>query len=201
MIVAAAKIDQLGKKMGMWFFLFTEIIFFGGMFILYAIYRYRYALDFHTAAAGENLVLGSLNTVILLTSSYTIALAIAAVKREETLLSTRLQLATVAMGAAFLVIKYLEWHGKIELGYYPNAPLLLKLNRGEILFFGLYFVMTGLHGLHVLIGCIVITCTASLTHRKIISKNSFSFLENTGLYWHFVDIIWIYLFPLFYLIT
>ncbi|MDD5171123.1 MAG: cytochrome c oxidase subunit 3 family protein [Syntrophales bacterium] len=195
------QIDHMGKKMGMWFFIFTEILFFGGMFLLYSIFRSVYVQDFHTAAAAENIFLGTINTIILLTSSYTIALSISAVKRGETLLSRRLQLATIAMGAAFLVIKYFEWSAKIDLGIYPNSPILLKLKKGEILFFGLYYVMTGLHGLHVLVGCVVIGFMVYFTQRGVINGNSFSRLENTGLYWHFVDIVWIYLYPLFYLIT
>jgi cytochrome c oxidase subunit III len=194
-------IDNEGKKIGMWFFLFTEILFFGGMFLLYSIYRFKYAHDFHTAAATENILLGTINTVILLTSSLTIALAISAVRRGQTILSMRLQTATVLMGTVFLVIKYLEWSAKITSGLYPNSPVLLKLPPGEILFFGLYYVMTGLHGLHVLVGCIVISFMIYYTKREKINQGSYARLENTGLYWHFVDIVWIYLYPLFYLIT
>jgi cytochrome c oxidase subunit III len=195
------KIDYTGKKMGMWFFLFTEILFFGGMFVLYAIYRYKFAQDFHARAAEENILLGTVNTVILLTSSFTIALSIAAVKKGMKALSLKLQLATILMGVTFLVIKYFEWRAKIDLGIYPDSPVLLKLNKGVILFFGLYYVMTGLHGLHVLVGCVVIGFMAYFTNRRTIDSKNYVRLENTGLYWHFVDIVWIYLFPLFYLIT
>ncbi len=185
----------------MWFFLFTEILFFGGVFLLYSIFRYQYADDFHRGAAGENLLLGTVNTAILLTSSYTIALSIAAVKRGERLLSARLQLATILMGLAFLAVKYFEWNAKIALGLYPDSPVLLKLGKGEILFFGLYYVMTGLHGLHVLVGCVVIAFMLFFTVEETIDRENYARLENTGLYWHFVDIVWIYLYPLFYLIT
>ena len=194
-------IDQTGKKMGMWFFLFTEILFFGGMFLLYSIFRYQYAGDFHRSAAGENLLLGTINTAILLTSSYAIALSIAAVKRGEKVRSSLLQLATILMGLAFLTIKYVEWEAKIALGLYPDSPVLLKLGKGEVLFFGLYYVMTGLHGLHVLVGCVVIAFMVAFTHAGTIGRGNYARLENTGLYWHFVDIVWIYLYPLFYLIT
>jgi cytochrome c oxidase subunit 3 len=194
-------IDYEGKKIGMWMFLFTELLFFGGMFLLYSVFRYRFALDFHNAAANENIVLGSVNTFILLTSSLTIALAIAAMRKGKGRLSAALQLATIAMGIAFLVIKYAEWTQKIGLGLYPNSPVLLQKSPGEILFFGLYYVMTGIHGLHVLIGIGVISCMVFFTARKKITRQNSIRLENTGLYWHFVDIIWIYLFPLFYLIT
>jgi len=194
-------IDYEGKKIGMWMFLFTELLFFGGMFLLYSVFRYRFALDFHNAAANENIVLGSVNTFILLTSSLTIALAIAAMRKGKGRLSAALQLATIAMGIVFLVIKYAEWAQKIGLGLYPNSPVLLQKPPGEILFFGLYYVMTGIHGLHVLIGIGVISCMVFFTVRKKITRQNPIRLENTGLYWHFVDIIWIYLFPLFYLIT
>lgn len=197
----AGHIDQQGKKMGMWFFLLTEILFFGGMFLLYAIFRFQYAQAFHAAAREENLFLGSVNTVILLTSSLTIALAVAAVKRGENLLSSRLQAATILLGLAFLAIKVFEWRTKIILGIYPDSSVLLKLGKGEILFFGLYYVMTGLHGLHVLVGCIVIAFMVFSTRRETTNRGDYARLENTGLYWHFVDIVWIYLFPLFYLIT
>jgi cytochrome c oxidase subunit 3 len=194
-------IDYEGKKIGMWMFLFTELLFFGGMFLLYSVFRYRFALDFHNAAKDENIVLGSVNTFILLTSSFTIALAISAMRKGKSRLSSFLQLATIAMGAAFLVIKYAEWSAKIRLGLYPNSPVLLQKSPGEILFFGLYYVMTGIHGLHVLIGICVIAFMVFFTANKKITRQNPIRLENTGLYWHFVDIIWIYLFPLFYLIT
>lgn len=197
----AGQIDNEGKKMGMWFFLFTEILFFGGMFLLYSVYRYRYAQDFHAAAADENIVLGTINTVILLTSSLTIALAIRAVRTGRKILSMRLQAATALMGAAFLCIKYFEWNSKIVLGLYPNSPHLLELGSGQIMFFGLYYVMTGLHGLHVFIGCAAISFMIYFTGREKITRRNYARLENTGLYWHFVDIVWIYLYPLFYLIT
>lgn len=198
---AGRHIDDTGKKIGMWFFLFTEILFFGGMFLLYSIYRYRYPADFHAAATAEDIVLGAINTVVLLTSSFAIAMSITAVKRGDNRLSCLLQAATIAMGIVFLIIKYFEWTAKISAGIYPNSPVLLQHGKGEIIFFGLYYVMTGLHGLHVLVGIVLISFMVYFTVKGVISRESFSRLENTGLYWHFVDIVWIYLFPLFYLIT
>jgi len=195
------QIDATGKKMAMWFFLFTEILFFGGMFLLYSIFRYEYAQDFHRAAAEESIILGTVNTAILLTSSLCIAFSIAATRRGERFFSSWLQLVTITMGVVFLVIKYFEWMAKIDIGIYPNSPVLLKMAKGEILFFGLYYVMTGLHGLHVLVGCVVISFMLHFTLRQTIDRKNFARLENTGLYWHFVDIVWIYLYPLFYLIT
>ncbi len=193
--------DRLGAKYGMWFFLFTEILFFGGMFILYSVFRAKYAGDFHAAAAEENLLLGSINTAVLLTSSLSIALSISAVKRGSYRLATLLQVATILMGIAFLCIKYIEWTTKITKGIYPDSPVLLKMAPGEILFFGLYYVMTGIHGIHVFVGVCVISFMVYFTVTGNINRENFSKIENTGLYWHFVDIVWIYLFPLFYLIT
>jgi cytochrome c oxidase subunit III len=195
------RIDYKGKKIGMWLFLYTELLFFGGMFLLYSVFRSQYTAEFHAAAMEENLILGSTNTVILLTSSFLIALSIAAIRAGRNRLSLWLQLATIICGIAFLTIKYFEWSAKISKGIYPDSPELLSLGKGETLFFGLYYVMTGIHGLHVLIGVVVISIMLLYTRRGIITKENFVKLENTGLYWHFVDIVWIYLFPLFYLIT
>jgi len=194
-------IDDEGKKIGMWFFLCTEILFFGGMFLLYSIYRNQYAPDFHRAAADEDITMGTINTVILLTSSLLIALAVSAIRKGQMIISMLLQAATIFLGLAFLGIKYWEWSTKIAMGLFPNSPILLQLEPGQIMFFGLYYVMTGLHGLHVLIGCAVISFMIVFTQRGKINRENYTRLENTGLYWHFVDIVWIYLYPLFYLIT
>jgi cytochrome c oxidase subunit III len=195
------RIDYKGKKIGMWFFLFTELLFFGGMFVLYSVYRYKFPQDFHAAAAGENLLIGTINTAILLTSSLSIALSVSAIRKGSRNLSVLLQVVTILFGIAFLVNKYFEWIEKIRSGIYPNSPVLLHYKDGEVLFYSLYYVMTGIHGLHVLIGMLVISFMAVFTLRGAITRENFSKIENTGLYWHFVDIVWIYLFPLFYLIT
>jgi cytochrome c oxidase subunit 3 len=195
------RIDYTGKKIGMWFFLFTEFLFFGGMFLLYSVYRYKFPQDFHIAARDENLLIGSINTAVLLTSSLSIALSVSAIKKGNRNLSVLLQIITILFGIVFLVNKYIEWSEKISKGIYPNSPVILHYKDGEILFYSLYYVMTGIHGLHVLIGIIVISFITVFTIRGAITRENFSKIENTGLYWHFVDIVWIYLFPLFYLIT
>jgi cytochrome c oxidase subunit 3 len=201
MVQAEGQRDRIGAKYGMWFFLFTEILFFGGMFLLYSIYRSKFPVEFHASAAEENLLLGSINTAVLLTSSLFMAVAISAVKKEKYRLSVLFQAATILMGLAFLGIKSVEWSEKFARGIYPNSPVLDKMSMGEILFFGLYYVMTGIHGIHVFIGVCVIAFMVYFTLTGNITKENFSKIENTGLYWHFVDIVWIYLFPLFYLIT
>ncbi len=193
--------DRIGAKYGMWFFLFTEILFFGGMFILYAVYRSKYPAEFHASAGEENLLLGSINTAVLLTSSLFMAVAISAVKKGSYRLSVVFQAATILMGLAFLAIKAVEWYEKVARGIYPNSPVLDKMKMGEILFFGLYYVMTGIHGVHVFIGVCVISFMVYFTLTGNVTQENYSKIENTGLYWHFVDIVWIYLFPLFYLIT
>jgi len=201
--VAAAHVhrDDVGSRMGMWLFLFTELLLFGGMFLLYSVYRFEYADQFHIAAKELNTVLGAFNTAILLTSSLTIALSIIAIQRNQKTLSIVLQIITIVLALFFLVNKYFEWTAKFHHGIYPGSEELLSRNSGEILFFGLYYVMTGLHGLHVIVGMFLIAVMTRLTRKDIITHESYVRLENAGLYWHLVDIIWIFLFPLFYLIT
>ncbi len=193
--------DYTGAKLGMWLFLFTEIILFGGMFLLYSIYRDVHTADFHEAGKEMSVVIGAVNTIILLTSSLTIVLAITAIRSGQKTRSILFQAATIVLGLAFLGNKYIEWSDHIRHGFYPNSPELLSLPHGEILFFGLYYVMTGIHALHVLIGVSVIGFVLVLTSRGRVSSDDFVKLENTALFWHLVDVIWIYLFPLFYLIT
>jgi cytochrome c oxidase subunit 3 len=124
-----------------------------------------------------------------------------AMKKEKTNLSLLLQIVTILSGVLFLVNKFIEWSAHIERGIYPDSPVVLAMSGGEIIFYSLYYVMTGIHGLHVLVGVGLISATVIFTFRRTIGPSNFVKLENTGLYWHFVDIIWIYLFPLFYLIT
>ncbi len=192
--------DYTGAKLGMWFFLFTEILLFGGMFLVYAEYRELNPADFHEAGRDMNVVIGAANTVILLTSSLTMALAIATIKKSLRSRSLAMQAITVLLGILFLVNKYFEWSDHIHHGFYPDSPALLAMSHGKILFFGLYYVMTGIHALHVIIGLGVILFMSVLTLRGRISGDDYVKLENAGLFWHLVDVIWIYLFPLFYLI-
>jgi cytochrome c oxidase subunit III len=193
--------DDVGSRMGMWLFLFTELVLFGGMFILYSVYRFTYADDFHIAAKELNTVVGAFNTAILLTSSLTMVLSIIAIQRNQKSLSLVMQTLTILLGLFFMVNKYFEWTEKFHHGIYPGSEELLAKNSGEILFFGLYYMMTGLHGIHVLVGMILIAIMAVATKRDLINHSNYVRLENIGLYWHLVDIIWIFLFPLFYLIT
>ena len=193
--------DDVGSRMGMWLFLFTELILFGGMFILYSVYRFQYPDEFHLAAKELNTIMGAFNTAVLLTSSLTMVLAIIAIQRDQKALSILMQLITIFLALFFLVNKYFEWSAKFHHGIYPGSEELLAKSSGEILFFGLYYVMTGLHGVHVIVGMVLIAVMTRMTRKDIITKDSYVRLENAGLYWHLVDIIWIFLFPLFYLIT
>lgn len=199
--VAHVHRDDVASRMGMWLFLFTELLLFGGMFFIYSVYRFTHQVDFHLAAKELNTVMGTFNTAILLTSSLTMALSIAAIQKNNKNLSIFFQVITIVLALSFMVNKYFEWTAKFHHGIFPGSPELLDKPNGEILFFGLYYVMTGLHGLHVIIGMILIGYMTRLTKKEIITSESFVKLESAGLYWHLVDIIWIFLFPLFYLIT
>ena len=193
--------EHTSAKLGMWLFILSELLLFGGMFILYSAYRYKNPVDFHHASRELEVLLGTLNTIILLTSSLSMAASISALQRGQRKLSMVLLMATMALGLLFLVNKGFEWGTKIEHGIYPNSPILLARAKGEILFYGLYFVMTGLHGLHVLVGVCVLCGMWMLIAKDKINQMRFVPLENAGLYWHLVDIIWIFLYPLFYLIS
>jgi len=192
--------DDVGAKMGMWLFLFTELLLFGGLFLVYAVYRYQYPDQFHLAGMELNTGIGTLNTIILLTSSLTVALSIAAIQKKNKFLSVLMLSLTLAFALMFMVNKYFEWSAKFSHGIYPGSEELLSLPNGQILFFGLYYVMTGLHGLHVLIGIIILSIILLMIIKDKITYDNYTKLENSGLYWHLVDLIWIFLFPLFYLI-
>jgi len=191
--------DREGAKLGMWLFLFTEILLFGGLFLLYSAYRAKYPLDFHTGGQHLNTFIGVANTVILLTSSLTVAIAITAIQKGNRKLTMLCLSATIGFAALFLVNKYVEWSEEIRRGIYPNGPALLKLPDGEKIFYGLYYSMTGLHGLHVLAGIVVLSVMLKFVHSNRITSSDFTKLENAGLYWHLVDVIWIFLLPLLYL--
>jgi cytochrome c oxidase subunit 3 len=192
--------DDAGSRMGMWLFLFTELILFGGLFLVYAVYRFQYGDAFHLAARELDTFVGTVNTIILLTSSLTVALSIIAMRQGKRALAVVFVAMTILLAGAFLVNKYFEWGHKIALGIYPGSAELLKRSSGEILYFGLYYVMTGLHALHVVIGMVILAVVGVMTARGTISAAAPVRLEAGGLYWHLVDIIWIFLFPLFYLL-
>ena len=192
--------DDVGARMGMWLFLFTELLLFGGLFLVYAVYRHEYIDQFRVAAMALNTTVGALNTIILLTSSLTVALSIAALQKGNKSLSIMLLVMTNILAFAFMVNKYFEWSEKIHHGLFPGSETMLNLPDGQILFYGLYYIMTGLHGLHVIIGLVFLSIVLGFIITGSVNKDSYVKLENAGLYWHLVDLIWIFLFPLFYLI-
>lgn len=189
-------------KLGMWIFLVTEILFFGGLFAAYAIYRIWHPELFAEASTELDTILGTVNTVVLILSSLTVALAIRAAKLDHKQWIIRYLGATILLACVFMVIKYFEWTHKFHLGIFPGKFYTYEGIEHAMapIFFSLYYVMTGLHGLHVVIGIglmiwLVIGARKGKYHSKYYNP-----VEITGLYWHLVDIIWIFLFPLFYLI-
>ena len=193
--------DDVGSRFGMWLFIFTELLLFAGLFITYSVYRFRNWQAFHLAAKELDVFIGSLNTVILLTSSATIAMSITALQQKKKKLALVLMGTTILVGLIFLMNKYFEWSVKFEHGLYPGSETLQEYGKGEVLFFGLYFFMTGLHALHIIVGAVFISIVFSYVIKNRVNPDNYVLLENAGLYWHLVDIIWVFLFPLFYLIT
>ena len=192
--------DESGKKLGMWIFLYTEIILFGGLFVLYAVYLTLYPKDFLEGGKELNRIFGVVNTVILLFSSFAVAASITAVQKRQKGTALGCLSVTLVCGLIFLVNKYFEWGHKIHIGIYPNSERLLDGPPGQNIFFGLYYVITGLHGLHIVIGMTVLSVAMAFLAMGRIRPDRFALLENAGLYWHIVDLIWIFIFPLFYLI-
>lgn len=197
---AAHHKDYEGAKLGMWLFLFTELLLFGGLFILYGVYLHRYPQEFVTGGDQLNVLFGGGNTVVLLTSSLTVAVGISALQKGNRRLCLGMLWATIGFALMFLVNKFFEWSAKIHHGIYPGSAHLKEMPHGESVFFGLYYITTGLHGLHVLIGAGVLTWVALLVRSGKVHQEDFVTLENAGLYWHLVDLVWIFIFPLYYLI-
>ncbi len=193
--------DDIGAKLGMWVFIFTEILLFGGLFLVYAIMRSSYSTEFHQAAHHLNAFIGTINTVVLLISSATVAMSITAVQKGNNKLAVILLVITLLCAAAFMINKYFEWGHKIHIGLYPGSDLMLTLSHGQVMFFSLYYFMTGLHMFHLVVGGIILTIFLIKVQNGTINEGRYVLLENGGLYWHLVDLIWIFLFPLLYLIT
>ncbi len=197
---AAPHRDDFGAKMGMWLFLFTELLLFGGLFVVYMVYRIEYSEAFHFAGSQLSVGLGTFNTIVLLTSSLTVVLAIVAIQKGNKLLSIFYLIATQILALVFMIVKAIEWGGKISKDIFPGSETVANMENGEIMFFGLYYSMTGLHALHVLIGMVILGFNLVFIIRNKVTQDNYVKLENGGLYWHLVDLIWIFLFPLFYLL-
>lgn len=193
--------DDTASRLGMWLFLFTEFMLFGVMFLIYAVYRANYSRDFHQASLTLDISLGSFNTFVLLTSSLTMVLCITAMLKRDRELSISFLLATIVLGVLFLVNKFFEWREKFHHGLFPGSEHFADLAPGQGLFYTLYFIMTGIHGLHIVAGVVLLAMMLVLICRGRITAERYVLLDNAGLYWHLVDIIWIFLLPLFYLAT
>ena len=203
----AQQFDSLGQQkeaatLGMWVFLVTEVLFFGGMFATYAIYRAWYPAAFAAASHELDVTLGTINTVVLITSSLTMALAVHGAQLGQRKVVLLFLMATMLLGAAFLGFKSVEYYHKVVEHHVPGPGFQFErehLQHAQ-LFFSLYFLMTGLHALHMVIGIGLLGVISYLAWRGRFGAEYYNPVEVTGLYWHFVDIIWIFLFPLLYLI-
>ena len=193
--------DDEASKLGMWLFIFTELLLFGGLFLVYSIYRAQYPANFHEGSLELSVTIGAINTIALLFSSMTIAMALSAMQKNNKKLSLILIGVTLLMAAVFLFNKYIEWGAKFEHGLYPGSELMAHLERGHLLYFSLYFFMTGLHAFHIIVGMILLLIVFFKVKKGTIHSQKYVFLENGSLYWHLVDLIWIFLFPLMYLIS
>ena len=188
--------------LGMWFFLVTEVLFFGGLFLTYSLYRAWYPEAF---AAGSHEMLiwaGTINTVVLISSSLTMALAVHAAQLGQRRALVGFLLATMVLGTAFLGIKAFEYYTEIVEHHVPGPGFQFEAThaRHAQIFFSLYFLMTGLHAVHMIIGLGIMTVMVWLAWRGTITAEYYNPIEISGLYWHFVDLVWIFLFPLLYLI-
>lgn len=193
--------DDLGSKLGFWLFLFTELMLFGAMFLVFSFFFYRFSDDFVIASSHLHLFLGGINTVVLLVSTYFMGTASLNMKQNNIEKSKKMIYITILLSIVFLVIKYFEWMAEIHHGIYPNSEVLNQLAKGEILFFGLYFTMTGFHGIHIIVGIGVMIWAIKLINSKKITSNKRVVLENIALYWDLVHLVWVFLFPLFYMIS
>lgn len=221
--------ESLGQQheastLGMWIFLATEILFFAGVLMAFSLYHSLYHPGFTAASHLQNWKLGATNTVVLIVSSVTMALGVyfAQIGKRKALVVALI--ATMMLGATFLVVKYFEYKAHFEEHLWPGASYSLpheaaeevakkenggkemtadqyaSISNGARIFFFLYFFMTGLHALHMIVGLGVVGYMTFVASKGRFSPEYYGPIEVTGLYWHFVDIVWIYLFPLLYLI-
>jgi len=193
--------DDEASRIGMWLFIFTELFLFAGLFLVFSVYRMKYSEGFHLAAQELNVTIGTINSIILLFSGMTIGLSYSSIQKGKNKQAIYLLLITLVLGIIFLVNKYFEWSIKFEHGLYPGSQELINLSKGDIMFFGLYFLMTGLHAVHLIAGLILIVITIAGIRNGRVHATKYALLENCSLYWHLVDLVWIFLFPLFYLIN
>ncbi|MCM2269498.1 MAG: cytochrome c oxidase subunit 3 family protein [Thermoanaerobaculia bacterium] len=190
------------STLGMWLFLVQEVLFFGGLFMTYLLYRWRDPMAFAAGSHELDLLLGGFNTVVLIGSSLTMAMAVHSAQTDRQSRLVGYLVATGALGLVFLVVKYFEYSAKWHHHLIPGASFHFTGPVGERaeLFFSLYFAMTGMHALHMVIGVGVLAWILKRARRGEFGSHYYNPVECFGLYWHFVDIVWIFLFPLLYLI-
>ena len=194
--------QEYAARLGMWLFLGTEVLLFAGLFLGYTVYRHFYHDTFHHCSRALNITLGTTNTIVLITSSLTVALAYWAVKVGKKQVAIGLLLFTILCACAFLVIKYFEYAHKFEVGelpgkWYHDAEITAP---GASLYFTIYFLATGLHAFHVIVGASVLAWVLRGVLKGKYGPKNYVAVELGGLYWHLVDLVWIFLFPLLYLI-
>lgn len=198
-------------SLGMWLFLAQEIMFFGGLFAAYTLYRVTYPETYVSGAALLDWKIGTFNTVVLIGSSFTMATAVFAAEKERKSLLMAMLTATLLLGGVFLGVKCFEYYGKWHHGlipgiaWHPDLGYLAEhgvpeVSRSLKIFFSLYFAMTGMHALHMIIGAVILLVLMKMAFEGRFVRERYAAIENFGLYWHFVDIVWIFLFPLLYLI-
>ena len=219
-------------SLGMWWFLGTEIMFFGGMFCAYLIYRRWYFEEFAVASRSLSLGIGTFDTTVLICSSLTVAMSVRAAQLGNRKLQVKMLLLTLLFGLSFIGIKGIEWHKKYVEHHIPtfdynvisgegslikgnehllgidkveNDPVKLRARRAEIqqhtkIFYSLYFALTGMHAIHMIVGVGIMAVITWMAWRETFDEDYYTPVEVAGLYWHFVDIVWIFLFPLLYLI-
>lgn len=189
-------------KMGMWLFLLTEILLFGGLFVAYVVFRSWHPETWEAGAEHLAWEMGAVNTAILITSSLTMALAIRQAQLNDKKGTVMLLLATVLLAAGFLVVKYFEYSHKFHMGIFPGGENYIFAGKhlsNEYIYFSIYYMMTGLHVLHVIFGMIAILWVTLRAAKGEFYSAYYTPVEVVGLYWHLVDLIWIFLFPLLYL--
>jgi cytochrome c oxidase subunit III len=194
------------STLGMWIFLITEVMFFGGMFLAYSIYRGKYPDVFAQASSSMNVYFGAANTVVLLCSSFTMVMAVRASQLGKRSGIIFWLIWTLLLGMTFLGVKAFEWNEKFEMHHVPGMANFHLDTVGSSMqgpaqiFFSLYFAMTGLHAMHMVVGVGILTWLIIETKRGKFTAEYMTPVDISGLYWHFVDIVWIFLFPLLYLI-
>jgi len=189
--------------LGMWVFLATEVMFFGGMFVCYFVYRHWYLQGFAAASNHLDVWLGAINTAVLICSSFTMAMGVYSAETGRAKPLIRYLLLTIVLGLVFLGVKLFEYYTKFEEHLVPGASFKFEpvsVERPAEIFFSLYFAMTGMHAVHMIIGIGLLAALIVKARRGRFSAVYHTPVELTGLYWHFVDIVWIFLFPMLYLI-